>query len=168
VRREPLDVFFRPPCMPKLSAASGTARRRHDSRHDSRAIPLLTLPSRKMRLFGSSRSGSPSGQARRILKAPDHAARDLERVHGIPRSRITVATEAPSSTFYPVPAEECGDLAAAATRCSGIFRRAAAGSSTSGALTRTRTYRSWYGRTPHRPGARRCCSHTPSGRCARL
>ena len=65
------------------------------------------------RLFWKLKVGLAIRQARRILTVSDHAARDVERVHGIPRSRITVATEAPSSTFYPVTDAESGEVAAA-------------------------------------------------------
>ena len=112
VRREALDVFFSPtvyayfPLPPGLRAVVTI----HDTIPER--FPLLTLPSRKMRLFWKLKVGLAIRQAHRILTVSDHAARDVERVHGIPRSRITVATEAPSSTFSPVTPEESADLAA--------------------------------------------------------
>ena len=115
VRRERLDVFFSPtvyayfPLPPQLRAVVTI----HDTIPER--FPELTLPSRKMRLFWRLKVGLAVRQARRILTVSDHAARDVERIHGIPRSRITVATEAPSSTFYPVTDEERGDAAAALT-----------------------------------------------------
>ena len=112
VRRERLDVFFSPtvyayfPLPPGLRAVVTI----HDAIPER--FPDLTLPSRKMRLFWRFKVGLAIRQARRVLTVSDHAARDLERIHGISRSRITVATEAPSSTFYAVTDEESGDVAA--------------------------------------------------------
>jgi len=47
-----------------------------------------------------------------VLTVSEHAARDLERILRIPRSRIKVASEAPSTSFYPVSEEESRDILA--------------------------------------------------------
>ena len=105
VRGERLDVFFSPtvytyfPLPPGLRAVVTI----HDTIPER--FPDLTLPSKKMRLFWNLKVGFALRQARRILTVSEHAARDLERVLHIPHSRITVASEAPSTSFYPVSEE---------------------------------------------------------------
>jgi glycosyltransferase involved in cell wall biosynthesis len=109
VRGERLDVFFSPtvytyfPLPPGLRAVVTI----HDTIPER--FPDLTLPSRKMRLYWNLKVGFALRQARRILTVSEHAARDLERILHIPRSRITVASEAPSSSFYPMTEETKGD-----------------------------------------------------------
>lgn len=105
VRGERLDVFFSPtvytyfPLPPRLRAVVTI----HDAIPER--FPDLTLPSRKMRLFWNLKVGFALRQARSVLTVSEHAARDLERILHIPRSRITVASEAPSTSFYPVSEE---------------------------------------------------------------
>jgi glycosyltransferase involved in cell wall biosynthesis len=119
VRREPLDVFFSPtvysyfPLPPGLRAVVTIL----DAIPER--FPELTLPSRKMRLFWKLKVGLAIRQARRILTVSDHSARDLERIHGIPRWRIRVATAAPSSAYYAVAPDQSGDASAAVTRALG-------------------------------------------------
>ena len=102
VRGERLDVFFSPtvytyfPLPPGLRAVVTI----HDAIPER--FPDLTLPSRKMRLFWNLKVGLALRQARSVLTVSEHAARDLERILHIPRSRIAVASEAPSTSFYPV------------------------------------------------------------------
>jgi alpha-1,3-rhamnosyl/mannosyltransferase len=112
VRRERLDVFFSPtvytyfPLPPGLRAVVTI----HDAIPER--FPALTLPSRKMRLFWNLKVGLAIRQARSFVTVSEHSARDLERIHRIPRSRITVASEAPSASFYPVSGERDGGTAA--------------------------------------------------------
>lgn len=99
VSREALDVFFSPsvytyfPLPPRLRAVV--------TLHDAIAerFPALTLPTRRARLFWRAKVGLALRQARLVLTVSEHAARDLERVLGVPRSRIRVATEAPADAY---------------------------------------------------------------------
>ena len=110
VREGRLDVFFSPtvytyfPLPPGLRAVVTI----HDAIPER--FPNLTLPSRKMRLFWNLKVGFALRQARTVLTVSEHAARDLERILRIPRSRIKVASEAPSTSFYPVNEEESRDI----------------------------------------------------------
>ena len=110
VRGGRLDVFFSPtvytyfPLPPGLRAVVTI----HDAIPER--FPNLTLPSRKMRLFWNLKVGFALRQARTVLTVSEHAARDLERILRIPRSRIKVASEAPSTSFYPVSEEESRDI----------------------------------------------------------
>ena len=110
VREGRLDVFFSPtvytyfPLPPGLRAVVTI----HDAIPER--FPNLTLPSRKMRLFWNLKVGFALRQARTVLTVSEHAARDLERILRIPRSRIKVASEAPSTSFYPVSEEESRDI----------------------------------------------------------
>jgi len=112
VREGRLDVFFSPtvytyfPLPPGLRAVVTI----HDAIPER--FPNLTLPSRKMRLFWNLKVGFALRQARTVLTVSEHAARDLERILRIPRSRIKVASEAPSTSFYPVSEEESRDILA--------------------------------------------------------
>jgi alpha-1,3-rhamnosyl/mannosyltransferase len=109
VRGERLDVFFSPtvytyfPLPPGLRAVVTI----HDAIPER--FPNLTLPSTKMRLFWNLKVGFALRQARSVLTVSEHAAKDLERILHVPRSRIKVASEAPSTSFYPVSEEASSD-----------------------------------------------------------
>jgi alpha-1,3-rhamnosyl/mannosyltransferase len=101
VAREDLDVFFSPsvytyfPLPPRLRAVVTI--------HDAIAerFPELTLPRARARAFWWAKVRVALMQARRVLTVSEYAARDVERVHGVPRERIDIAVEAPSSGFKP-------------------------------------------------------------------
>lgn len=101
VARERLDVFFSPsvytyfPLPPRLRAVVTI--------HDAIAerFPSLTLPSLRARLFWALKLKLALFQARRILTVSDYAASEVAEVHGVPRDRIDVATEAAASDFRP-------------------------------------------------------------------
>ena len=105
VAREDLDVFFSPSVYtyfllpPRLPAVVTI--------HDAIAerFPLLTVPSRRARLFWRLKMKAALFQARRILTVSEYAARDVENVHGVSRSRIDVAVEAPAASFQPRESE---------------------------------------------------------------
>ena len=101
VAREDLDVFFSPSVYtyfllpPRLPAVVTI--------HDAIAerFPLLTVPSRRARIFWRLKVKAALLQARRILTVSEYAARDVENVHGVRRTRIDVAVEAPGASFQP-------------------------------------------------------------------
>ena len=101
VRRSHVDVFFSPsvytwyPLPPGLPAVVTI----HDAIPER--FPRIVFPSRKTRLFWGLKMKLALFQARRILTVSEYAARDLVRVLGIPRERISVAVEAPSATNRP-------------------------------------------------------------------
>lgn len=78
--------------------------------HDTIAeeFPRLTFPTRKNELLWRAKSLLAKAQATRVLTVSNASARSLERVLGIPPSRIDVVTEAADSMFRvlsdPVPA----------------------------------------------------------------
>jgi glycosyltransferase involved in cell wall biosynthesis len=76
--------------------------------HDAIAerFPHLTLPNYRARLLWGLKVRVALAQANVVLTVSDHAARDLERVLGVSRVRIRVATEAPASTFRPASSAE--------------------------------------------------------------
>ena len=76
--------------------------------HDAIAerFPELTLPSRRARLFWKLKVGLAVQQARLILTVSDYAARDIERVIGVPRQRLRVSGEAPAPEYRPGTAAE--------------------------------------------------------------
>lgn len=84
--------------------------------HDAIAerFPKLTLPSVRARLFWKAKVWLAVKQARFILTVSEFAAREIEEVIGIPRSRIRVAVEAPAAAYRP--AESGAEIAAAAAR----------------------------------------------------
>jgi glycosyltransferase involved in cell wall biosynthesis len=101
VAREDIDVFFSPSVYtyfllpPRLPAVVTI--------HDAIAerFPLLTVPSWRARIFWRLKMKAALLQARRILTVSEYAARDVENVHGVKRSRIDVAVEAPAASFQP-------------------------------------------------------------------
>jgi glycosyltransferase involved in cell wall biosynthesis len=99
VRKAHVDVFFSPsvytyfPLPPGLPAVVTI----HDAIPER--FPALVFPSRKARLLWATKLRLAIFQARRVLTVSEYAARDLVRVLGIPRERIDVAVEAPSSRF---------------------------------------------------------------------
>lgn len=101
VAGEPLDVFFSPsvysyfPLPPRLRAIVTI--------HDAIAerFPLLTLPSRRARLFWRIKTWVAVRQARKILAVSSYAAREVSRAHRIPLDRIAIAVEAPSPAYRP-------------------------------------------------------------------
>ena len=101
VWRERLDVFFSPsvysyfPLPPRLPALVCV----HDAIADR--FPLLTLPSRRDRLFWRAKTRLALFQARLILTVSEYAARDIAACYRIPLSRIRIAVEAPSAEYFP-------------------------------------------------------------------
>lgn len=69
--------------------------------HDAIAerFPALTLPSARARLFWKLKVGLAIRQSTLILTVSDYAAAQVSAAHGINRSRIRVAVEAPSSAY---------------------------------------------------------------------
>lgn len=111
VAREELDVFFSPsvytyfPLPPRLR----TVVTIHDA--IAERFPELTLPRARARVFWWAKVKVALMQSRRVLTVSEYAARDVERVHGVPRDRIDIAVEAPSAGFKP--RDEATVLAAA-------------------------------------------------------
>jgi glycosyltransferase involved in cell wall biosynthesis len=96
-----LDAFFSPTVytyfpLPRKLPAVVTI---HDMIPER--FPDLTLPSKRARLFWRLKVGLAIRQARKILTVSEYSARDISQLHRIPADRITVATEAPSSEYYP-------------------------------------------------------------------
>jgi glycosyltransferase involved in cell wall biosynthesis len=95
------DVFFSPsvytyfPLPPRQKTVVGI--------HDAIAerFASRTLPSARARLFWTAKVRLAVAQATLVLTVSDFAAGDLERVIGIPRTRIRVAVEAPSAAYRP-------------------------------------------------------------------
>lgn len=114
VARERLDVFFSPsvytyfPLPPRLPAVVTV--------HDAIAerFPSLTLPSFRARVFWALKLRLALFQARRILTVSDYAASEVADVHGVPRGRLDVATEAAAPAFRPRDAASAGRQASAA------------------------------------------------------
>lgn len=73
-----------------------------------------TLPSARARLFWTAKVRMAVAQSTLVLSVSDFAAEDVSRVIGVPRSRIRVAVEAPSSAFRPSESPE--EIRAAAGR----------------------------------------------------
>ena len=114
VWRAKVDVFFSPsvytyfPLPPRLAAVV--------TLHDAIAerFPEMTLPSRKARLFWNLKTRLALVQANIVLTVSDFAANEIADVHGIPRTRIRVATEAPASVY--APSESAEQIAAVARK----------------------------------------------------
>ncbi|MEP6690220.1 MAG: glycosyltransferase family 1 protein [Gemmatimonadaceae bacterium] len=113
VAREKLDVFFSPsvytyfPLPPGLAAVVTV----HDAIADR--FPLLTLPSRRARLFWRAKIWLALLQSRLILTVSEFAAREIEEVLRVAPARIRVAGEAPAAAYSPSP---CEAIRAAAER----------------------------------------------------
>ncbi len=99
VARESLDVFFSPSVYTYFPLPVGLPA--VVTIHDAIAerFPQLTLPSRRARLFWKAKVWLALRQARRILTVSGFAAAEVERVHRVPRQRLDVALEAPSSAY---------------------------------------------------------------------
>jgi alpha-1,3-rhamnosyl/mannosyltransferase len=84
--------------------------------HDAIAerFPVLTLPSRRARLFWNAKVALAIRQARIVLTVSEYAADEIADVHGVPRSRLRVALEAPAAAYRP--SDDARDVEAAATR----------------------------------------------------
>lgn len=101
VARNKSEVFFSPsvytyfPLPPRTRAVITI--------HDAIAerFPSLTVPSFRARTFWALKLKLALSQATRILTVSDYSARDIARVHRIPRSKIDVATEAAAESFQP-------------------------------------------------------------------
>jgi alpha-1,3-rhamnosyl/mannosyltransferase len=101
VRRERPDVMFFPsvysffPLMGRQRAVVTV--------HDAIAerFPELTLPSRRARLFWNAKVWLALRQSRLVLTISRFAAREIEEVLRVPRSRIRVAEEAPAPEYRP-------------------------------------------------------------------
>ena len=104
VSKESLDAFFSPtiytyfPLLPPLS------RRSVVTIHDAIAerFPALIFSSRRARLFWRIKAWTAVRQARRILTVSRYAAGEIAREHGVPRAKISIATEAPAAAYRPV------------------------------------------------------------------
>lgn len=107
------DVFFSPsvytyfPLPPRMRAVVTI--------HDAIAerFPELTMPSRRSQLFWRLKVSLAIRQARLILTVSDYAASEIARVHGIAKSRIRVALEAPESSYQPASQLEIASAASA-------------------------------------------------------
>jgi glycosyltransferase involved in cell wall biosynthesis len=101
VAKEPLDVFLSPSVYTFFPLPIGL--RAVVTIHD--AIPerfsRLTFPSARSRLFWRMKVRLALMQSRLILTVSDHAADDLARALRIPRNRLRVSLEAPSSEYRP-------------------------------------------------------------------
>ena len=113
VHSERLDVFFSPAVYSYFPLPPGL--RSVVTIHDAipEKFPERTLPSSRARLFWKLKVRLAIMQAQRILTVSEYSANDLARVLGIKRNRITVATEAASSAFYPSPDDKLPDNLAA-------------------------------------------------------
>jgi glycosyltransferase involved in cell wall biosynthesis len=114
VGRAHLDVFFSPTVysyfpLPLRLPAVVTI---HDAIAEQ--FPKLTLPSPRARLFWQLKVKLALAQASVLVTVSDFAAAEIAKVHGIRRSRLRVALEAPSSTYRP--SESDGEIAMAAAR----------------------------------------------------
>ena len=101
VSSEQLDVFFSPsvytyfPVSPRLR----TVVTIHDA--IAERFPEMTVPTLRARTFWNLKLMLALAQANRILTVSAYAARDIERVHRVPRSKIDIALEAPAPGFRP-------------------------------------------------------------------
>lgn len=113
VWREPLAVFFEPSVYTYFPLPLGLPA--VVTIHDAIAerFPALTLPSRRARLFWRLKVALALRQARLVLTVSDYAAREVAEVHGVPPTRLRVATEAPAPAFAPSAPDQ---VAAAAAR----------------------------------------------------
>lgn len=108
------DIFFFPsvytyfPLPPGLPAVVTI--------HDAIAerFPQLTLPSWRARAFWKAKVALAIRQARLILTVSEYAAREIAKVHRVPRSRLRVALEAPTEAYRP--SENPAEVMAAAAR----------------------------------------------------
>lgn len=101
VARENMDVFFSPSVYTYFPLPLGL--RAVVTIHDAIAerFPGLTVPSARARLFWRLKVRLALFQARRILTVSEYAARDVNRIHRVPRERIDIAVEAPAREFIP-------------------------------------------------------------------
>lgn len=96
-----VDVFFSPsvysyfPLPPRLPLLVGI----HDAIADR--FPELTLPSVRARLFWKAKTQLALFQSALVLTVSDYAADDISEWYHIPRRRIRIAVEAPSSSYSP-------------------------------------------------------------------
>jgi glycosyltransferase involved in cell wall biosynthesis len=112
--RARLDVFFSPsvytyfPLPPRLRSVVTI--------HDAIAerFPALTIPGRRARLFWNAKLAFAIWQSRIVLTVSEYAASEIAEMHGIPRSRLRVALEAPAAAYRP--SDSPHDVAAAARR----------------------------------------------------
>jgi glycosyltransferase involved in cell wall biosynthesis len=82
--------------------------------HDAIAdrFPDLTLPSARARLFWRIKMRVAIRQATLILSVSDYAADQVADFHGVPRSKLRVAVEAPAKVYHPVDAASAASAAA--------------------------------------------------------
>ncbi len=108
-----VDVFFSPSGYTYFPLLPG--QRAVVTIHDAIAerFPHLTLPSGRARLFWKLKVGLALRQSRIILTVSDYAAREIERVLGVPRSRLRVAGEAPAAAYVPATMDEVARARAA-------------------------------------------------------
>lgn len=101
VARERPDVFFFPSVYSYFPLPPG--QRAVVTVHDAIAerYPELTLPSTRARLFWTAKVRLALWQARVVLTVSAFAAREIEEVLGVSRSRIRVAEEAPAPAYRP-------------------------------------------------------------------
>ena len=114
VTRARLDVFFSPsvygffPLPPRLPALvtvpDATPQR----------FPLLTLPTRRDRLFWRMKVRLALHQARLVLTVSDYAATQIVQHLRVPRTRIRVALEGVASEYRPSDSDD--EIRAAAAR----------------------------------------------------
>ena len=75
-------------------------------------FPHLVLPSLKARLLWKAKVRLALAQTKGVLTVSEHAADEISRCLRVPRSKITVAVEAPASVFRPSESEVEIDAAA--------------------------------------------------------
>jgi glycosyltransferase involved in cell wall biosynthesis len=114
VWRAKADVFFSPSVYTYFPLPMGlsTVVTLHDA--IAERYPDMTLPSRRARLFWQLKTRLALAQAHVVLTVSDYSADELVAVHGIPRTRIRVATEAPAAAYRP--SESAGEIAEIAER----------------------------------------------------
>ncbi|MEQ1857437.1 MAG: glycosyltransferase family 1 protein [Longimicrobiales bacterium] len=100
------EVFFSPSVYTYFPLPPG--QRSVVGIHDAIAerFASRTLPSPRARLFWTAKVRLAVFQSTLVLTVSDFAAGDLERVIGIPRTRIRVAVEAPSAAYRPSDSPE--------------------------------------------------------------
>lgn len=113
VWRSEMDVFFAPTVYSYYPLPPG--RKIVVGIQDAIAerFASRTLPTPRARLFWAMKVRLALSQSALVLTISDYAARDLERVMGIPRSKLRVAVIAPADAFRPSPDPEAIQAAAA-------------------------------------------------------
>lgn len=106
VARERPHIFFSPSVYSFFPLPVG--QRAVVTIHDAIAErhPALTLPTRRARIFWALKVRLALWQSRLVLTVSEYAADEIAEVHGISRSRVRVALEAPATAYYPATERE--------------------------------------------------------------